>query len=77
MIKINYYKKRHPNGLICVNQGIVHGHPASYNPDDGKFYIHEPGSTDGTGVLATFKDWRNAVQFARRRSIAQHRVREG
>ena len=70
-MNIRYYRKRHANGLIAVDQGIVHNHPVSYNPDDGKFYIHEPGVTDGTGVLATFKDWRNAVQFARRRSIDQ------
>ena len=68
-----YRLKRHPGNEICVDQGIVHGHPASYNPDDDRFYIHEPGVTDGTGVLGTFRDWRNAVQFARRRSIVQQK----
>ena len=65
-----HYVKRHPGGEPCVHQGIVHGHPATYNPDDGGFYIHEPGTVDGTEVLGTLKDWRNAVQFARRRALA-------
>ena len=65
-----YRLKTHPNGEPMVEQGLVHGSPATFNPDDNRFYIHAPGTMDGTNVLATFADWRNAVQYARRRAIA-------
>jgi hypothetical protein len=57
-----------------VDQGHVHGLPVSWNPDDDRFYVHKIGTTDGTNVLATFKSWRNAVQFARRKVSALPRV---
>ena len=60
-----YYRKRDSDGLLCIKQGIVHGYPVTYNPDVGRFYVHKINTTNGTNVLATFKDWRNAVQFAR------------
>jgi hypothetical protein len=58
--------KTGPDGEPAIDQGLVHGLPCTFNPDDGRFYVHAPGTTDGTNVLGTFKDWRNAVQFARR-----------
>lgn len=54
------------SGDPLVDQGLVHGMPASWNPDDNRFYIHARGTVDGTNVLGTFSLWRNAVQFARR-----------
>jgi hypothetical protein len=44
-----------------VDQGIVNGWHLSWNPDDGRFYV---GDEDGVGV-ATFKQWNNAVYYAR------------
>lgn len=54
--------------LFAVDQGVVHHHPVTFNPDDDRFYVHTPGTTDGTNVLGRFKDFRNAVQYARRRA---------
>jgi len=54
-----------------VDQGHVHGLPVSWNPDDDRFYVHKIGTTDGTNVLAIFKSWHNAVQFARRKVTAR------
>lgn len=62
------YKRRNPSvwvvmegGEPAVTQPTVNGHPMSWNPDDGRFYVH---GADGE-VMATFRDWRNAVRFAR------------
>lgn len=57
------HMQRHPNGLIAVDQGQAHGFALSHNPDDGRFYVHELDENDT--VLATFKEFRNARQFAR------------
>lgn len=57
--------KRLPSGRFEVDQGEVNGYPISFNPDDQRFYVHEKGTTDGTATLATFKEVRNAVQYAR------------
>jgi hypothetical protein len=65
-----YSVKRDPDGQPAINQGEVHGHPVTFNPDDGRFYIHAPGTTDGTNVLSAQREFRNAVQFARRQAAA-------
>lgn len=54
--------------FIC--QGEVHGFPATWNPDDGKFYLHAKGTTDGTNVLGTFRHWGNFTAFAKRKAAA-------
>ena len=55
--------KRCPGGEPCIDQGIIHGRLITWNPDDGRFHVL---STDGSGVsAATFKDFRNTVQYAR------------
>jgi hypothetical protein len=66
MIRTAHRLKLGANGDPLVDQGHVHGLPASWNPDDNRFYIHKIGTTDGTNVLGTFSLWRNAVQYARR-----------
>jgi len=63
---IPYSMKQEQSGGPAVHQGLVHGLPVTYNPDDDRFYIHEPGTTDGTNVMARVRDWKNAVQTARR-----------
>lgn len=57
----------------AVDQGLVHGLPATWNPDDSRFYLHKIGNTDGASVLGTFKNWGNAVHFAKRKT-AERRV---
>ena len=44
-----------------VDQGIVNGWHLSWNPDNERFYF---GDENGVGV-ATFKEWHNAVYYAR------------
>ena len=63
---ITYRMKRGPDGEPAVDQGLVHGLPCTYNPDDGRFYLHAPGTSDGTNALTAYSDWRNLVQGARR-----------
>ena len=54
--------KRLMNGTEpAVDQGVHYGWCASWNPDDGKYYIEIPG-----GRAKVFTEWRNAVQWARR-----------
>ena len=53
-------------GQPSIDQGLVHGLPVSFNPDINAFHVHAPGTTDGTNVLATAREWRNLVQRARR-----------
>ena len=60
--------KRDFQQFPLVDQGLVHGLPATWNPDDGKFYIHATGTEDGTNVLGRFKHWPNAVAFAKRKA---------
>lgn len=63
----HYRLTRDRNGDPVVDQGLIHDYPITFNPDDELFYVHAPDTTDGTNVLGRFKDWRNAVQFARRK----------
>lgn len=49
------------NGEPAVDQGVLNGKILSWNPDDGRFYVN-----NGDEVLATFKDWRNAVYYAKK-----------
>lgn len=62
-IGFDCWRDRH--AFPTIDQGVVHGLPATWNPDDGRFYIHAAGTTDGTNVLGRFKHWRNAVYFAK------------
>jgi len=48
------------NDEPCVDQGTLNGWHMSWNPDDGRYYVE-----DATGAR-TFKDWRNAIQYARK-----------
>ena len=56
--------------FLCplIDQGVVHGFPATWNPDDGKFYLHAVGTIDGTNVLGRFKRWGNFTAFAKRKA---------
>ena len=67
-----YSVKRMPCGEPDIDQGLVHGFPVTFNPDDQRFYLHAPGTTDGTNVLSTKREFRNIVQEARRRAGAAH-----
>lgn len=53
-------------GELAVDQAVINGKPLTWNPDDGRFYVHAPETVNGTNVLGTFKEFRNAVYFARR-----------
>lgn len=55
--------KRHPNGLIAVNQGFIGFFEISYNPDSERFHVHDC-DPDGT-TLATFNRLSNAVTYCR------------
>ncbi len=47
----------------AINQPAVNGWAISWNPDDDRWYVERP---DALGVaVATFKDRRNAIQYAR------------
>jgi hypothetical protein len=46
-----------------VDQGRENGWHMSWNPDNNRFCVC--AKDDGVAT-ATFKDWRNAVQYARR-----------
>ena len=67
MVRNRWHRvRKDANGVPCVDQGEIHGFPVTYNPDDDRFYIHEPGTTDGTNVIVARQDWRNIVQCARK-----------
>lgn len=55
--------KRLPSGDVAVEQCRVNGLDITENPDDGRFYVCKPGEAV---PLATFKDLRNAVQYAKK-----------
>ena len=66
--------KRHRNywrnprtGEPYVQQPDENGWGISWNPDDGRWYVHRP---DGD-VVATFAERRNAVQYARSHTVPQ------
>jgi hypothetical protein len=62
---------RDAGGQVAIDQGEHHGHPITYNPDDERFYVHRPGTTNGTEILGGFSGSRgfsNALQFARRKA---------
>ena len=65
---IGYEVKRDADNYPLVDQGAVHGLPTTWNPDNARYYIHAAGTQDGTQVLGTFKHWRNAVAFAKRKA---------
>ena len=50
-----------------IDQGLVHGLPVTWNPDDEKFHVHATGIEDGTQVLGRFTSWNNTVAFAQRK----------
>lgn len=58
---------RHENGLIAVDQGTFNRWIITYNPDDNRYYVHRPD--ENLTVEKTYKDLRNAKQFARAHSI--------
>ena len=53
--------QRISNGEPDVDQGCINGYELSFNPDDNRFYVTD---SDG-GTVATFKEFRNAVQWSR------------
>jgi len=55
------YKRTMLKGEPAVKQAPVHGHDVSYNPDDGRYYVHH---ADGQ-TRTTFNGWANTVQFCR------------
>lgn len=65
-----YKVKRDILGFPQIEQGLVHGLPVTWNPDDDKFYVHKIGIEDGTNVLGKFHQWPNAVYFAKRKMKA-------
>lgn len=54
------------DGQPEVDQGLVYGNSVTWNPDDGLFYVHS--GRDELKVLGRFADWRNAVQFAKKKA---------
>lgn len=52
-----------PSGAIAVNQEPVNGWDISYNPDDGRFYVH--ARDENHTVHSIVKELRNARQYAR------------
>lgn len=46
-----------------VEQGMVNGFGLSWNPDDERFYV-----VRGEDTVATFREFRNAVRYARTHS---------
>ncbi len=59
--------KRLMNGMEpAVDQGEHYGFRLSWNPDDNRYYVEST-----LGATATFAEWRNAVQYARRNQIGE------
>ena len=50
-----------------VRQENLNGWFLSWNPDDRRFYV---GGSTGV-AKATFRDWRNAVQWARTHDLGE------
>jgi hypothetical protein len=50
----------------AVDQGKVNGFQLTWDPDDSRFYVHDKDEDET--VLATFRERRNAVYFARCRT---------
>jgi len=71
MRAIPHHMRTDAQGQPAVDQGTVYGFPVTFNPDTNYFYVHAPGTDDGTNVLLARRDWRNLVQSARR--LAQTR----
>lgn len=57
-----YRIKKESNGEPCVNQHRVNGWNITWNPDDTRFYLERGDWRTG----ATFKELRNAVQWAKK-----------
>lgn len=51
-------------GMIEIDQGQVNGWRLTYNPDDERYYVQA-----GQVVVATFKELRNAKQYAKTREL--------
>ena len=57
------------DGRIAIQQETVNGWPISWNPDDGRFYVHnldEDQTTAGTFTLL-----RNARYWAKTHNVAE------
>jgi len=50
------FVSQYESGKLCL----------SWNPDDGRFYISSLISKE---TLGSFKDWRNAVQYFKRKVL--------
>lgn len=50
-------KRATPTSEPLVDQGEHYGWRITWNPDDGKFYVGKR--------VRVFKEWRNAIQYAR------------
>ena len=63
--------RKERNGEPCVVQYEVPGQfRLSFNPDDNRFYV-ETWASDWSGweTAATFAEWRNAVYYAKNKTI--------
>lgn len=57
-----------PRGdMVQVKQGTLNGHEISFNPDDSRYYVHDPADPEGTDVLDTFAEYDDALIYAARR----------
>jgi hypothetical protein len=61
-----YVLRKFINGEPFVDQYTKRGINLSWNPDDGRFYISNLISKK---TLGSFKDWRNAVQYFKRKVL--------
>ena len=60
MKRPKYYWRDPATGEPYVHQPDENGWQVSWNPDDGRWYIHD----NNWDTVATFADRRNAVQYA-------------
>lgn len=56
-----YLIRRTAAGEPCIDQHEINGWCITWNPDDARYYVQRGEAT------ATFKEFRNAVQYARTR----------
>lgn len=69
-MRTGHILQTHENGLIAVEQLPCNGWVMTYNPDDGRFYVHAPD--DNLTIMKTFggvKGLNNARHWAKTHNI--------
>lgn len=69
------YKRRlDEHGQPLVHQHVINGWLVSYNPDDKRYHVAV--DEQYAGSAATFTEYRNAVQWAKKHNVTPERRKQ-